>query len=604
MLPVFPKLSASLAVLMVDDKRTIFAVIAGFLLMLMAVGLVFRRFSRNTSDYFRAGGKATWWLLGGSLFMQGFSAWTFTGAAGAAFQAGWSLPLMFCSNALSFLVNAALTAGWFRQLRCVTSADLIRLRFGPGMEQFVAWLAVFLTPLYGAVQLYGLAIFAATLLGVDVAPIIVVLGFVVLFYSALSGAWAVLAADFIQALVVMPISILMAALCLRKVGGLRGLFEAIERAGLTAAFAPIKAPAVSASLAHVDPNWFTATFMLAWFANNLINGNTLSDKAKFLVAKDGREARRASLLAAVLWALGLIIWFLPPIAARVLIPQEVAAMPLPNPVEGAYAAISIFLLPAGLVGLVLVGMCAATMSSLDSSLTSLAGNITQNIYPAICRGFGATSWEGRARFLFGKFVNLFCAVILIACALGMARFGRGGIFKILVDVMATVGAPIAVPMLLGLVLRRVPVAAPYVSIGAGLCVSLTIYVGPMLTTMRPWSFQMQVGAVVGVTAIAFLATRALIRLDAAAMQREEEFFERRDRPVDFAREIGVGNDGQQLRIIGAFGMALGAAILLLLLAPSSSGRAGLIVTVASATLGVGALMVFAGIRMRRRVGVE
>ena len=47
----------------------------------MGVGVVFRRFSNNTSDYFRAGGKATWWLLGGSMFMQSFSAWTFTGAA-------------------------------------------------------------------------------------------------------------------------------------------------------------------------------------------------------------------------------------------------------------------------------------------------------------------------------------------------------------------------------------------------------------------------------------------------------------------------------------------------------------------------------------------
>jgi hypothetical protein len=43
------------------------------------VGLVFRRFSHNSRDYFCAGGQATWWLVGGSFFMQGFSAWTFTG---------------------------------------------------------------------------------------------------------------------------------------------------------------------------------------------------------------------------------------------------------------------------------------------------------------------------------------------------------------------------------------------------------------------------------------------------------------------------------------------------------------------------------------------
>ncbi len=124
---------ASFGVLALQDKGTVFAVIAGYLVTLVSVGLVFRRFSSDTSDYFRAGGKAAWWLIGGSVFMRGFSAWTFTGAAGAAFQAGWSLPMMFGANVVGFLTVAAVSGGWFRQLRCITSVDMIRLRFGPAL---------------------------------------------------------------------------------------------------------------------------------------------------------------------------------------------------------------------------------------------------------------------------------------------------------------------------------------------------------------------------------------------------------------------------------------------------------------------------------------
>ena len=590
----------SLAVLAVQDRTTIFAVIAGFLLMLVSVGLVFRRFSKNTSDYFRAGGKATWWLLGGSLFMQNFSAWTFTGAAGAAFQAGWSLPVMFISNVVAFGFNAAFSAGWIRQLRCVTGADLIRLRFGAGMEQFTAYLNLFISPVYGGVQLYGLAIFTSTLLGVNVNHTIVLLGFVVLFYAALSGAWAVLAADFIKALVLMPISILLAVVCLWKIGGVAGLLAAIDHAGLTAAYAPVKSPELQGTMTGVDPNWFTLTFFFAWYGNQVINAVSLNSGGKFLSAKDGREARRAAALAGGLFLIGLFIWFVPPMTARLLIADEVRAMPLSNPIEGAYAAISIHFLPAGLVGLVLVGMCAATMSALDVSLTSLAGNITQNIYPAACRLVGVTPWEGRARFFLGKFVNTGCALIVISSALFMARFGRGGIFKILMDVLATLGAPVAMPMLLGLFLRRVPIAAPYVAIGAGFCVSLSIYLAPLVSTAQPWSFQAQVGAVVAVSTLAFLLVRALGRPDAAALEREQEFFSRRDRPVDFAAEIGVANDGRQLRVVGLFGAAIGLAILLLLIPASSAGHSGEIVAVALATLGIGALMFRAG----RRQGGE
>src|ERR1022692_140484 len=125
-----------LGTIVIQDKTTVFAVIAGYLLTLIVVGLVFRRFSKDTSDYFRAGGMAAWWLIGGSVFMRGFSAWTFTGAAGAAFQAGWSLPMMFGANVLAFLIVAAISGGWFRQLRCVTAVDMIRLRFGATIEQF------------------------------------------------------------------------------------------------------------------------------------------------------------------------------------------------------------------------------------------------------------------------------------------------------------------------------------------------------------------------------------------------------------------------------------------------------------------------------------
>ena len=582
------------AVLVVQDKATIFAVVVGFLIMLVSVGLAFRRFSTNTSDYFRAGGKATWWLLGGSLFMQNFSAWTFTGAAGAAFQAGWSLPVMFFGNVLAFAANAAFSAGWIRQLRCVTGADLIRLRFGSGMEQFTAYLGMLTGPIYGGVQLYGLAIFTSTLLGVNVDATIVLLGFVVLFYAALSGAWAVLAADFIKALVLMPISILLAVICLWKIGGIDGLFTAIHHAGLTAAFAPIKPPEVQATMVGVDPNWFTLAFFSAWYANLLINGLSLNNSGKFLSAKDGREARRAAALAGCLFLLGLFIWFVPPITARLLIADQVRGMPLANPVEGAYAAISIHFLPPALVGLVLVGMCAATMSALDTGLTSLAGNITQNIYPAACRLVRVTPLEGRARFFLGKFVNLLCALAIISSALTMARFGRGGIFKILMDIMATIGAPLATPMMLGLFLRRVPVAAPYASIVAGFCVSLSIYLAPLVSAAKPWGFPAQMGAVVAVSAITFLLVRALRRPDAAMEEREAEFFSRRNRPVDFVAEIGVANDGSQLRIVGVFGATIGLAILLLLIPASSAGHAAEIIAVALSTLTIAGLMIWSG----------
>ena len=65
-------------------------VIVGYLALIITVGLVFKKFSSNTDDYFKGGSKGTWWLVGSSAFMSAFSAWTFTGAAGIAYEAGFT----------------------------------------------------------------------------------------------------------------------------------------------------------------------------------------------------------------------------------------------------------------------------------------------------------------------------------------------------------------------------------------------------------------------------------------------------------------------------------------------------------------------------------
>ena len=565
------------------------------------MGIVFRHFSKDTSDYFRAGGKAAWWLIGGSVFMQGFSAWVFTGAAGAAFRVGWSLPLMVAATVVGFITIALFTGPWFRQMRCVTACDLVRLRFGASMEQFVAYLGLVTAPLYGGVQIFGLAIFTSILLGLNIYYTIVVLGLVVVFYAAISGAWAVMAADFIKALVLVPITVLLAAVCLWKIGGFGGLLSAIDHAGLTAAFAPIKTPAVLATIEGIDPTKFTVAFYLAWYANVVLLANSFTNGGRYLGVKDGRSARWAAMLGGALFLFGLLIWFIPPITARLLIADQIMTMPLANPAEGAYAGIAIHFLPPGLVGLVLVGMCAATMSALDVSLNAAAGNITQNIYPAACRKLKITPWEGRARLILAKLVTLFCASCVIGCALAMAKLGKKGVFDVLMSVMGTIAAPISVPMVLGLFIRRVPPAAVFRHWRRFRSFVFDLSGFTALGT-TPWLFQSQVGVVMAVCLAVFLVVRALQPPDEVALAREQEFFSRRNRPVNFAAEIGVGNDGRQLLIVGAFGAVLGLGVLLLLLPTSSAGHTGKILAVAASTIALGSLMIYLGRRAGRAGG--
>ena len=80
-----------------------YAVLVFYFGYMLAISWVFRKFVTNISDYFRGGGKAVWWMVGGSAFMAAFSAWTFTGAASKAYTDGWPVMAIYVANAVGFV---------------------------------------------------------------------------------------------------------------------------------------------------------------------------------------------------------------------------------------------------------------------------------------------------------------------------------------------------------------------------------------------------------------------------------------------------------------------------------------------------------------------
>src|SRR6185295_16614947 len=77
-----------------------FAVIAAYMLLMLGIGFYAMRFNRGASDYFKGGSRIHWLAAGLSSFMSGFSAWTFTGAAGLAYRNGLVTIILYLGNAL------------------------------------------------------------------------------------------------------------------------------------------------------------------------------------------------------------------------------------------------------------------------------------------------------------------------------------------------------------------------------------------------------------------------------------------------------------------------------------------------------------------------
>jgi len=578
-----------------------YLVIAGYLALIVTVGIVFKKFSTNTDDYFKGGSKGTWWLVGISSFMSAFSAWTFTGAAGIAYQTGFSVMFIFFGNVLGYFMNFIVVGPWLRQLRVTTFPEAINMRFGESTQNFYAFYEVPIRILYSAMALYGLAIFCSAAFGYNIRHVIIVCGIIVLFYSAMGGRWAVMATDFLQGLILIPLTIIIAWLCLDKLGGVGAMFEQIEAQGLKEEFSMVN----NATLFGGAYTWGWASAMMT---KQFIEFNSINAAPRYFSAKDGKEARKSALLASMLMLLGSAIWFIPPITARLLFPEQVGAFDLAKPAEASYAVASINLLPKGLVGLIVVAIVTATMSSMDTGLNTNVAILIKDIYPKFAKGLMLKSRTETELLTYGRALTWGMGVLIILMALYLSGQEDRGIFEIMIDVGTLLSMPISIPLLWGMFIRRTPWWVALFSIGCALIYSgMAFFEMPLhwigfsqdVSDAFDWNFQQKFFGVFAVGSFSFLiAIFFAPALNSKHCAHVDKFFKIMKTPVYFEGEVGEANDDAQLTIIGRFGAAIAGFVALMLIIPNPIGGRLTILTLALIIGGISALMIRAGAKLR------
>src|SRR6185295_17194347 len=142
-----------------------YVVISLYGLLMVLVGLYVMRFNRGAAEYFRGGSRIPWLVAGLSCFMSGFSAWTFTGAAGVAYRSGIAATGLYVGNALSFLLGYFVFAARWRRSRITTVMEYLAGRFNLATHQTFSWSTLFFQLFMSASMLYGLSVFVSSACG-------------------------------------------------------------------------------------------------------------------------------------------------------------------------------------------------------------------------------------------------------------------------------------------------------------------------------------------------------------------------------------------------------------------------------------------------------
>ena len=542
-----------------------YAIIGTVMLMLVGVGVACHRMVATPRDFFIGGNRMSWWLAGMSVFMAGFSAWTFTGAAGLAYQNGHvAILYFFLGQGLGFLFGALFVAHRCRQTRKVTTMEVVHSRFGRTTEQVVMVLQLLSAVPMGAIWLTGLALFFSVAFGVPMAPCIIVAGTLILIYSTLGGSWAVATSDFFQGILLLLTVILVAGLSLGAIGGPEGFFRHVP-----------------AQVFHGFDAEYNVWWLLAAGAIAFLNFSSLAVGTRYLSVQDGRAARKVAVLACALFLIGPTLWFLPPMAASHLFPDLAASLPqLKHPQEAAYVIMGLSLLPAGLAGLLLMNIFGATLTTLDAAVNQTAGFLTMNVYRVWIRKGAAD----RELVLVARMFSIVFGVIVMALALTLANSEKSSLLDLNLNVQSVVSIPMLVPFFLLWFVRRAPQWSALVTILIGTLVSyllnknvfwpaLPINVEPALAAMagfdpwpagQPFPFAVRVFGTMGASLLVFAASRFFWGCGKESGRKEvEAFYATMDRPVDVAREVAGREDPRQFVISGLLLTITGAVLTLL-----------------------------------------
>jgi Na+/proline symporter len=346
---------------------------------------------------------------------------------------------------------------------------------------------------------------------------------------------------------------------LSRVGGLGGLVRGL--------------PPELTSL-HLTPGlgWL---YVGCWTLMVSFGYNTSAMAQRYFSVEDERAARKVALLCFALFVLGAFIWFVPPLAMRVLNPDLRAVWPgLANPHEASYAVAALTLLPNGLVGIMLAAMFSATMSSLSGLFNVHAAVVSKDIYQRLV----APQASERKLLVVGWAATFGVGATMTALAMSMAARGQS-IFDVMLTFNTIISLAYGPPALLGLVVKKTPSWSGLLSFAVGLAL------GCYGAFVGHWSLVRNVLVILPTSSAIFLATGLVRRDDAAHLARRQGLFARLSTPVDVGRELqgSVDPTATVFRFLSRATAGVGV-LSLLLIRWAEAGERGTVVLYAALTL--------------------
>ncbi len=399
-----------------------------YLLLMVWIGVRCSRRIDGTEEFFLAGRRIPWWAAGLSIFGTQLSAITFMGIPQTTYSGDW---VRLVGQGMILVVIPIVVFAYlpkFRGLQLATAYEFLERRFGPAARLMAASLFVLLQLGRMGVVLYLPALALAAASGISPTTCILLMGLLSILYTVLGGLEAVIWTDVVQVIVLIGGALLALGLAIEGVGGL----DEFLRVGLE-----------HDKFRIVSDDWsMTGTslpvIVVGFFFLSLIPYT--SDQSviqRYMATRSEAEAARGLWINfAIILPLSLVFF-----ALGTALFAFYAARPELSLPESDNQIVPWFVvqqMPAGLAGLVIAAIFAASMSSLDSSMNSVATVLVCDFY----RRARPDADDG-AQLRLGRWLTVALGLIGTGTALLLANLDPGSLFDTFNTILGFFGGALA-----------------------------------------------------------------------------------------------------------------------------------------------------------------
>ena len=456
-----------------------------YLVATLALGLWLARRNRGEDDYFVAGRRLSGWLAGASMAATTFSIDTPLYVAGIVGTRGLAANWEWWGFGLAHVAMAVVFAPLWRRSGVLTDAAFTELRYGGPAAAWLRGIKAFLLALPVNCIGIGYAFLAmrkvVEALGIvsdqpiqaagglsDTLVLLIIVAALVLAYTVAGGLWAVVITDFIQLLLALLGAGAVAWAAVHAAGGMQSLLDQLDALGRPELLSIVPWRWGSDGFdwiggAGISVSTFLAYLTVQWWSFRRSDGGGEFIQ-RMLATKDEQQARLAGWVFLVVnYLLRSWLWVIVALAALVLLPDQADW-------ELSYPTLAVQFLPPVVLGLVVVSLVAAFMSTVSTSVNWGASYLTHDLYQRFLR----PNASQRELLLVGQLMSVLLLVLGVVTALISDSIGT--VFRLVI----AIGTGPGVVLVLRWFWWRINAAAELAAMLCGFVVGLVTSVVPLL----------------------------------------------------------------------------------------------------------------------------